>query len=445
MEKISEIYHMVEENDNIIPETYAKYNVKRGLRNSDGSGVLVGLTNISAVFGFQIIDEDTHPMEGELYYRGYNINDLVKGFLKEKRQGFDELSFLVLFGKLPTKEELEVYTDTLRNHRSITEQFHKDMILTHTSKNIMNMLSRSVLTLYRFDDNADDLSTNNLMSQSLSLIAKIPTLIAYTHRAIKYKYYGKPLVVRYPTDDLSTVNNFMHLMRESGEFTKIEADTLDLCLSLHIDHGGGNNSTFTTHVMSSSGTDTYSTISAAIGSLKGPLHGGANRSVTDMMDHVKDYVDDWSDEGQVADYVKKLLKKQAFDRSGKVYGLGHAVYTMSDPRAVILKEKAKELAKAKDRYEEFKLYDTIEKISPDIFEEVKGYRNIISPNVDFYSGFVYDCLNIPRSIYTPLFVMSRIVGWCAHRVEEIRNGKKIIRPAYKNVADFKEYVPMNKR
>jgi len=445
MEKIKELFKLVEENDNIYPEMYTKYNVKRGLRNSDGSGVLVGLTNISAVFGFQVIDEDTKPMEGELFYRGYSIGDLVNGFLKEKRQGFDELSFLVLFGKLPTKDELDSFSQTLKAYRGISEEFNKDIIMTHTSRDHMNMLARSVLALYREDEKSDDLSISNLMMQSMNLIAKMPTLIAYTHRAIKYKYFGESLVVRYPTANLSTVDNFLHLMRESGEFTKLEADTLDLCLSLHIDHGGGNNSTFTTHVVSSSGTDTYSTISAAIGSLKGPLHGGANRWVTDMMDHVKDYVKDWSDEGEIAEYVKKLLKRQAFDRSGKVYGIGHAVYTKSDPRAVILKEKAKELAMEKDRYEEFMLYDTIERITPDIFEEVKGYRKILSPNVDFYSGFVYDCLNLPREIYTPLFVMARIVGWCAHRVEEIRNGRRIIRPAYKNVAYFKDYKPMDQR
>ncbi len=445
MERISELFNLVDENDNIYPDLYAKYNVKRGLRNSDGSGVLVGLTNISAVFGFQVIDEDTRPIEGELFYRGYSIRELVNGFLKGKRQGFDELSFLVLFGKLPNKDELDAYSETLRNYRAVTDEFNKDMILTHTSRDHMNMLARSVLALYKDDENPDDLSIPNLMTQSMNLIAKMPTLIAYSHRAIKYKYYGKSLVMRHPTKELSTVDNFLHLMRESGNFTKLEADTLDLCLSLHIDHGGGNNSTFTTHVVSSSGTDTYSAIAAAIGSLKGPLHGGANRLVTDMMDHVKNYVNDWSDEGEVVDYLTKLLKRQAFDRSGKVYGIGHAVYTKSDPRAIILKEKAMELAKEKDRYDEFLLYDTIERLMPDVFEEVKGYRKIMSPNVDFYSGFVYDCLNLPREIYTPLFVMARIVGWCAHRVEEIRNGKRIIRPAYKNVAYFKDYVPLDGR
>ncbi len=445
MDKIESLYHYVDENDNIQKDYYSKYNVKRGLRNADGSGVLVGLTNISAVYGFHKIDEDTFPIDGELYYRGYLINDVVKGFQKEKRHGFDESSFLVLFGKLPTKEELELYSNSLKKRRHLTSNFNENIILKYNCKDIMNVLGRSVLSLYSFDDNPDELSINNLMNQSINLIAKFPTITAYSYHALRHKFYGESLVVHHPRDDLTTIENFLHMLRQSGEFTKLEADTLDLALALHVDHGGGNNSTFTTHVVSSSGTDTYSAISAAIGSLKGPLHGGANRSVADMIDDFKTNISDWSDEGAIAEHMKKILRKQAFDNSGKIYGLGHAVYTKSDPRAVILKEQAKELAKDKDRYDEFLIYDAIERMMPDVFEEVKGYRNIISPNVDFYSGFVYNCLDIPREVYTPMFAIARIVGWCAHRIEEIRNGHKIIRPAYKNVAKIKQYVSLEER
>lgn len=446
MKTIEELYGLVEYNDNIQQEYYNKYNVKRGLRNSDGSGVLVGLTNISAVFGFHKIDEDTIPIEGELYYRGYNVNDLVKEFLiDDSRQGFDEISFLVLFGKLPNKEELAIYSDELRKYRAIPDHFLENILLKYNTPNLMNSLSRSVLTLYAYDKRPDDLSLNNLMHQAIKLIARFPTIVAYSYHALQQKYHEESLVIHPPKDEYTTVENFLYMMRKSGEFTKLEADTLDLALVLHLDHGGGNNSTFTTHVVSSSGTDTYSTIAAAIGSLKGPLHGGANRSVSDMMDDFKKEVPDWNDEGLVSERIEKILRKEAFDKSGKVYGLGHAVYTKSDPRAVILKQKAQELAKEKGRSDEFKLYDAIERLTPDVFEEVKGYRNIIAPNVDFYSGFVYDCLDIPRDVYTPLFAIARIVGWCAHRIEEIRNGKKIIRPAYKNVAYFKEYVPLDER
>ncbi|MCC7569418.1 MAG: citrate/2-methylcitrate synthase [Candidatus Methanofastidiosa archaeon] len=442
---IRDLYSLVEENDNIKEDYYPRYNVKRGLRNADGSGVLVGLTNISAVFGFHKIDEDTVPIEGELYYRGISIKDIVKGFQADGRMGFDEAAFLVLFGKLPTKDELDLYRDTLTEHRALHPGFNENIILKYNCENIMNILGRSVLALYSFDHNPDDTSLPNLMDQSINLIAKFPTIVAYSYHALRYKFHNDSLVVHPPREDLTTVENFLYMLRKSGDFTKLEAETLDLALTLHIDHGGGNNSTFTTHVVSSSGTDTYSTIAAALGSLKGPLHGGANRSVTDMMDNFKHNVEHWDDEGEVFDYMKKLLTRQAFDKSGKIYGLGHAVYTKSDPRAVILKEKAEELAKDKGRYEEFKLYDNIERLMPDVFEDVKGKRMHISPNVDFYSGFVYDCLDIPRDVYTPLFAVSRIVGWCAHRIEEIRNGKKIIRPAYKNVAEFKQYVPIAER
>ncbi len=443
--EIKDLYGLVEENDNIHEDYYLRYNVKRGLRNSDGSGVLVGLTNISAVFGFHKIDEDTVPIEGELYYRGISIKDIVKGFQADNRMGFDEAAFLVLFGKLPTKDELDTYKETLNSHRALVPGFNESIILKYNCENIMNILGRSVLALYSFDKNPDDISVNNLMDQSINLIAKFPTIVAYSFHALRYKFHNDSLVVHPPRDDLTTVENFLYMLRQSGEFTKLEAETLDLALTLHLDHGGGNNSTFTTHVVSSSGTDTYSTIAAALGSLKGPLHGGANRSVTDMMDDFKHNVSDWSDEGEVAAYIKKHMKREVFDRSGKIYGLGHAVYTKSDPRAIILKEKAEELAKEKQRYDEFKLYDAIERITPDVFEEIKGRRIDISPNVDFYSGFVYDCLDIPRDVYTPLFAVSRIVGWCAHRIEEIRNGKKIIRPAYKNVAEFKQYIPIKER
>lgn len=445
MDSLEDLYELVEYNDNITQDLYTKYNVKRGLRNADGSGVLVGLTNISAVFGFTKKDEDVVPIEGELYYRGFSIKDLVKGFQEGGRQGFDESSFLVLFGKLPTQEELDLYTQRLKALRPLYPGFNETVIMRYNCKNIMNMLGRSVLALYTFDNDPESITTRNLMHQSINLIAKFPTIVAYSYHAMRHKFYDDSLVVHHPRDDLTTVENFLYMLRKSGDFTKLEADTLDLALMLHIDHGGGNNSTFTTHVVSSSGTDTYSAITAAIGSLKGPLHGGANRWVTDMMDDFKEKVTDWSDEGEIEAHLRKILNKQAFDKTGKVYGLGHAVYTKSDPRAVILKDKAAELAKDKDRYEEFMLYDTIERLTPDVFEDVKGYRKIISPNVDFYSGFVYDCLDIPRDVYTPLFAVARIIGWCAHRIEEIRNGKKIIRPAYKNVAYFKKYVPLSER
>lgn len=426
-------------------DLYTRYSVKRGLRNEDGSGVLVGLTQISSVIGFKIVDEEVVPTEGELYYRGINIRDLVNGIQQEKRRGFPEVIYLLMFGKLPNEKELNDFQDYLKPLISLPPGLNETSILQFPSPSVMNKLQRVTLVLYGTDPAPDDISIPNVIRQCLGLIAKFPTIIAYSYQAMRHKLFGESLFVHPPHPDLCCGENFLQMLRPDMKYSQLEADILDLALILHAEHGGGNNSTFTTHVVSSSQTDSYSAIAAAVGSLKGPLHGAANSFVMDMMKNIRENVKDWKDENEVAAYLEKILRKQAHDRAGLVYGMGHAVYTKSDPRAVILKEKARELAAVKGRSDEFDLYLQVEKLTPGIFQRVKNSDKVISPNVDFFSGFVYDLLGFPREIYTPLFAMARIVGWSAHRVEELINGKRIIRPAYKNVLPVQKYVPLDQR
>jgi len=421
------------ENYSIPKSLYKEYDVKRGLRNADGTGVLAGLTKISSVVGFKKDGDKIVPVDGELYYRGIHINDLVKKFEAEKRHGFEDVIFLLLIGSLPTNQELNDLRKELRTQVHLPNSFVEDVFLQIPSNNVMNMLQRAVLALYSLDENADDISIENVLKQSISLIAKFPAIIAYSFNAIRFKFGQSPLFLRTPRSDMDTAENFLYMLRESGKFTKLEADLLDLALILHAEHGGGNNSAFTIHVLTSSHTDTYSAVSGALASLKGPLHGAANSYVRGMIEDIQQNVKDWSDEKELASYLVKILKGEAYDKKGLIYGMGHAVYTKSDPRALILKKKAKELAAEKNRLDEYYLYESIERLAPSLFQEVKKNNKIISPNVDFYSGFVYDMLGFPREIYPSLFAMARIVGWCAHRMEELINGKRIIRPAYKGV------------
>jgi len=432
-------------NNSIDPTLYAKYNVKRGLRNADGTGVLVGLTEIGDVHGYIIDEIEKVPAEGELRYRGINVDDIVRGFQKEGRFGFEEICYLLLFGQLPNKQELEQFRGLLDDNRKLPEGFTENMILKAPSSDIMNKLARSVLVGYSYDKNPDDISISNVLRQSIELIAGLPTMAAYGYQAKAHYYDGKSLFIHHPVNGLSTAENFLHMIRTDSSYTKLEAEILDLALVLHAEHGGGNNSSFTTHVVTSSDTDTYSAIAAAIGSLKGPKHGGANIRVRKMMEDIKSNVKDWKDEDEVSCYLAKIVNKQAYDRSGLIYGMGHAVYTLSDPRAVILKKKAEKMAEEKGRTDEYKLFEAVEKLSPKVFNEVKKSNKIICANVDFYSGFVYSMLNIPTDLYTPIFAISRISGWCAHRIEEIISGGRIIRPAYKSVVKKNKYIPLENR
>jgi len=436
---------LAEKSSSIDNELYAKFDVKRGLRNADQTGVLVGLTNVGTVVGVEKTEGGTVPVQGRLEYRGIGIDKIVHGFQQDKRQGYDETVYLLLFGKLPTPAELLEFSTYLAQQRYLPQYFTKDMILSFRGRDVMNMLARSVLSLYTLDENPDDVSTANLLRQSLSLIAKFPAIVAYSFHGMRYHYMNKTLVIRHPKPELSSAENFLYMLKGGNRYSSLEVEILDLMLVLHAEHGGGNNSSFTTHVVSSSLTDTYSAIAAALGSLKGPLHGGANIKVMAMVDDIKSNVRNWDSEKEVSDYLRKILDKKAFDGSGKIYGLGHAVYTLSDPRAILLKEKARDIAQEKNKIDEFNLYDMIEKLAPDLFNEHKGDGKVIAPNVDFYSGFVNCALDIPPQIYTPLFAMSRIAGWCAHRIEEINSAKRIIRPAYKAVGPKIDYQPLGSR
>jgi len=426
-------------------ELYTKFSVKRGLRNEDGTGVLAGLTQISSVIGFKIVDEEVIPVDGELYYRGINIVDLVDGIEKEKRHGFPEVTYLLLFGKLPTEKELNQFKDYIKPLMHLPPGLNETSILGFPSPSVMNKLQRVILVLYGVDPMPDDISIPNVVRQSLDLIAKFPTIIAYAYQAMRHKLHGESLFVHPPNPELCCSENFLYMLRPDRSYTKLEADLLDLALVLHAEHGGGNNSSFTCQVVSSSHTDTYSAIAAAVGSLKGPLHGAANSNVMDMMNNIKSNVKDWKDDDEISAYLEKIIKGEAYDKKGLVYGMGHAVYTKSDPRAIILKNKAKVLAEAKGRSDEHLLYLNIERLTPGLFQKIKKSTKIIAPNVDFFSGFVYDLLGFPRDIYTPIFAMARVVGWSAHRIEELINGRRIIRPAYKSVAKPAKYVPTAKR
>jgi citrate synthase len=434
------------ESQNRIPlELYQKYSVKRGLRNDDGSGVLVGLTEIGDVHGFIFDEGEKVPDEGRLVYRGINITDLVAGFQEDRRLGFEETAYLLLFGELPTRQELERFTSVLGENRALPEGFTENMILKAPSRDVMNKLARSVLVCYSYDKNPDDLSLKNVLRQCIELIARLPTMAAYGYQAKCHYFDGKSLFIHRPQKELSTAENLLHLIRPDSKFSRLEAETLDLSLVLHAEHGGGNNSTFTVHVVSSSGTDTYSAIAAAAGSLKGPLHGGANLKVQAMMDDIKENVKDWQDDEEVARYLGRILRREAFDGQGLIYGIGHAVYTLSDPRAVLLKQKAEALAAAKGRDEEFVLYAKVAALAPEVFRKEKNSEKVVAPNVDFYSGFVYEMLDIPKELYTPIFCIARIAGWSAHHIEEIVSGGRIIRPAYRNVLRHRDYLPLEKR
>ena len=442
---LDELARHAEQMNRIPLDLYQKYSVKRGLRNDDGTGVLVGLTEIGDVHGYIIDEGEIVSVEGRLEYRGINVNDIVAGFQLENRFGFEEVCYLLLFGALPTKEQLDQFTAILGENRALPDGFTENMILKAPSREIVNKLARSVLVCYSYDTNPDDVSLKNILRQSIELISRFSTMVAYGYQAKSHYFDQKSLFIHRPRHDLCTAENFLHLTRPDSKFSKLEAETLDLALVLHAEHGGGNNSTFTTHVVSSTGTDTYSAISAAVGSLKGPLHGGANLKVMEMMADIKEHVKDWKDEDEVKAFLVKILKKEAFDGKGLIYGVGHAVYTLSDPRAVLLKEKACELAGAKKLGEEFALYEMVARLSPEAFASVKNSDKVISANVDFYSGFVYDMLGIPKELYTPIFCIARIAGWCAHRIEELISGGRIIRPAYRNIVRNKEYIPLKNR
>jgi citrate synthase len=436
---------MAEQHNEIRPELHRRYNTKRGLRNEDGTGVLIGLTEIGDVHGYIIDEKERVPVEGRLSYRGIDLQEIVRGFQEDGRPGYEEVAYLLLFGTLPTREEWREFWEVLGALRELPNGFTEDMVLSAPSNDIMNKLARSVLASYSYDDNAEDLSVRNVLRQSIELIARFPTMVAYGYQAKRHYYHNESLYIHSPRPELSTAENLLQMIRPDNQYTALEAEVLDLALVLHAEHGGGNNSAFSIHVVSSAGTDTYSAIAAGVGSLKGPKHGGANARVMSMMDDVRANVNDWTDEEEIADYVRKILRKEAHDGTGLVYGMGHAVYTLSDPRAVLLKAKAKELAETKNREREFALYDRVEALTPGLFREEKGSDKPIAANVDFYSGFVYSMLDIPPELYTPIFAVARISGWCAHRIEELVSGGRIIRPAYKNVLGRQGYRPMSER
>ncbi|MFP4510348.1 MAG: citrate/2-methylcitrate synthase [Spirochaetaceae bacterium] len=427
-------------------EMFRKYGVKRGLRNDDGTGVLAGLTEIGDVHGYVVDENEKTPVEGRLRYRGVDVRDIVNGFTSEGRLGFAEVVYLLLFGDLPDATTLEQFLQVLSDRREPPEGFWQDIVMRSPSPDIMNKLGRVVLSAYSYDENPEDNGIANVLRQSIDLIARFPVMVAYAFQAKRHYFDNESLYIHAPQPGLSTAENLLQMIRPDQRFTRLEAEILDLALVLHAEHGGGNNSAFTVHVVSSSATDTYAAISAAVGSLKGSRHGGANIQVAGMMDDIKENVSDWSSDSHVGAYLERILKKEVGDRSGLVYGMGHAVYTLSDPRAVLLKAKARELAAQNNEYaEEFALYEKIEVLTPEIFARVRKNDKAICANVDFYSGLVYRMLGIPNELFTPIFAISRVAGWCAHRLEEIAIGKRIIRPAYKNVLDGRPYVPMNRR
>ena len=430
----------------IDPALYPRYDVKRGLRDLDGKGVVAGLTDISRVNGRKIIDGVEKTCEGELFYRGLNINDLVRGFVTEDRFGFYEVAYLLIIGHLPDRKELKEFTELLNGYRDhLPSNFVRDIIMAAPSPDMMNVLARSVLTLYAYDDQADDISTPNVLRQCLQLISLLPLISVYGYHIYQHYFNGKALYINPSDPNLTFAENLLHILRKGGKYTTLEARLLDLALVLHMEHGGGNNSSFTTHVVSSSGTDTYSVFAASLGSLKGPRHGGANIKVVRMMEDLKEKVHDWKDEEEITDYLQHLLSRDGFDHSGLIYGMGHAVYSLSDPRAVILKSFVKRLSEEKNLLEEYQLYCLVEKLAPQVIARNARIYKGVSANVDFYSGFVYSMLNLPAELYTPLFAIARSVGWSAHRIEELTNRGKIIRPAYVSICDYETYVPLTRR
>jgi citrate synthase len=443
--EIEQLTEICRESTQLDLSLYAKYDVKRGLRDINGKGVLAGLTQVSDVKATEVIDGKEVPCAGSLYYRGYDIKELTKGLIEDDRFGFEEITYLLLFGVLPNQKELEDFSALLGNQRSLPTNFVRDVIMKAPSKDIMNALSRSVLTLYCYDKNPDDTSLPNVLRQCLNLISVFPLLSVYGYQAYSHYIKGKSLYIHNPKKELSTAENILRMLRPNKKYTQLEAKILDLALVLHMEHGGGNNSTFTTHVVSSSGTDTYSAIAAALGSLKGPKHGGANIKVVSMFQDMKKEVSDWTDEEEVRTYLKKLLHKEAFDRKGLIYGMGHAIYSVSDPRAQVLKGFVEQLAEEKGRMKDYNLYSMVERVAPEVIAEERRIYKGVSANVDFYSGFVYSMLDLPLELYTPMFAVARIVGWSAHRMEELINADKIIRPAYKNVLDHTDYIPLSER
>lgn len=430
----------------VIPsELYTKYDVKRGLRDVNGKGVLVGLTHISDVCSTQVVNGETVPAEGSLYYRGYNVQDLVKGISPDSHFGFEECTYLLLFGELPTQEELNRFCAMLSHYRTLPTSFVRDIIMKAPSKDMMNTLARSVLTLYSYDDKADDISLPNVLRQCLQLISLFPLLSVYGYQAYRHYHDNASLFIHSPGPELSTAETILHILRPDSKYTPLEAKLLDIALILHMEHGGGNNSTFTTHLVSSSGTDTYSAIAASLGSLKGPKHGGANIKVVKMFQDMKATVKDWTDEEEVGNYLTALLHKEAFDHAGLIYGMGHAVYSLSDPRAVIFRSFVEKLSVEKGYEKEFALYALVERLAPKIIARERKIYKGVSPNVDFFSGFVYDMLGLPLELYTPIFAIARISGWSAHRMEELSHNGKIMRPAYRNIGEHRAYVPISER
>jgi len=436
---------LAEKSSTIDPELHSRYNTKRGLRNDNGTGVLIGLTEIGEVHGYVVDDQERVPTEGRLSYRGIDVAEIVKGFQADHRFGFEEVAYLLLFGSLPKEDDLAEFRLLLRSKRALPEGFMEDMILSAPSKDIMNKLGRSILAAYSYDETPEDPSIANVLRQLIDMIARFPTFVAYGYQAKRHYYDGESLFIHTPDRELTTSETVLQLIRPDKQFTPLEAETLDLALVLHAEHGGGNNSAFTIHVVSSADTDTYSAVAAGVGSLKGAKHGGAAQRVVSMIDDIKAHVSDWGNTSRLTDYLVRILRKDAYDRSGLVYGIGHAVYTKSDPRAVLLHQKARDLAAEKNREAELELYENIARITPLLFQDEKHTDRVISPNVDFFSGFVYRMLNIPEELFTPLFAVARIAGWSAHRLEEIVSGGKIIRPAYKNVLGRIPYVPMTDR
>ena len=442
---ITELAALSDKNNGIRPEMYTEHHVYRGLRDMSGNGVVTGLTEISRIKAKEILPDGSEtPCDGQLFYRGINVRDLVSGFMRERRFGFEETAYLLLFSELPDKNELDRFGNELGEYRSLPTSFVRDMILKAPGKDMMNILSRTVLALSAYDENPDDISVANVLRQCLQLIAVFPMLAVYGYQSYQHYHCGKSLFIHLPEKQLSTSENILRLLREDGKYSSLEATVLDLALVLHAEHGGGNNSTFTTHVVTSSGTDTYSAVAAALGSLKGPRHGGANVKVVRMFDDMKNSINT-KDKGAVADYLVRLLEKNAFDRAGLIYGMGHAVYSKSDTRADLLSRCAADLAKEKGFEEDFKLYSTVAALAPEIIASKRKMYKGVSPNVDFYSGLIYQMLELPLELFTPIFAIARVVGWSAHRIEEIQNAGKIIRPSYISVKPGREYVPISER
>lgn len=443
--EFARLAQLCETHDQIDPELYTQYEVKRGLRDIDGKGVLTGLTDISTILSSKEIDGKKVAIDGELYYRGINIFDLVRGFTSENRFGFEETVYLLLFGELPTKEELTNFTELLGSYRQLPNHFTRDIILKTPTKDIMNALTKNILTLSSYDKKAMDISVANVLRQSIELIANLPALVVYSYLAYRHYELGRGLYIHQPKPELSTAENILRLLRQDKKYTETEAKVLDLALVLHAEHGGGNNSTFTTHVVTSSGTDTYSSVAASLCSLKGPKHGGANVKVQQMFGDLKKNVKDWKDLDAIRSYLCDILDKKAFDKAGLIYGMGHAVYSISDPRALVFQNFVEKLSKEKNREDEYQLYMNVAEIAKEVIADKRKIYKGVSPNVDFYSGFVYSMLGLPEELFTPMFAVARMAGWSAHRIEELINVNKIIRPAYMSVSKKKEYISLDQR